>query len=120
MTESQRFFFDAAENTIRDRSNPQVKWRLPNLPGDWSTSEDYAIVSRFTNPASGEPVIAIAGFTIYGTQAAGVFMTNQDLLRAALQNAPKNWEKKDFQFVLHIKVFGKTPERPTVIASNFS
>jgi hypothetical protein len=117
MTESQRFLFE--KDAIYDRSNPRVKWALANIPDDWSTSEDYALVSRFTNPASGQPVIAIAGITIFGTQAAGDFITNQDLLTKALQNAPKNWEKRDFQFVLHTKVFGKTPERPTVIASNF-
>ena len=119
MTESQRFFFDATEDVIYDRSNPKVKWGLGHLSDSWSTTEDYAVVSRFTNPGSGEPVIAIAGFTIFGTQAAGDFMTNPDLLAKAMQNAPRNWEKRDFQFVLHTKVFGKTPERPTVIASSF-
>lgn len=120
MLENQRFFFDATQDVIYDRANPQVRWRLTNLPDDWSTTEDYAVVSRFTNPASGEPVIAIAGFTIYGTRAAGDFITNEDLLTKALQTAPKDWEKRDFQFVLHMKVLGQTPERPTVIASNFS
>jgi len=118
MAENQRFFFDAQNDVIYDRFNPQVKWAVVT-PQDWKVNEDYAIVSRFTNPASGQPVIAIAGLTIFGTQAAGNFITNQDLLAMALHGAPKDWEKRDFQFVLHVKVLGNTPERPTLIASYF-
>lgn len=119
-TENQRFFFDATMEAIDDKkSNPQVRWILTDLHADWSTNEDYAIVSRFTNPASGQPVISIAGLTIYGTQAASDFITNQDLLAEALKGAPKDWRKRDFQFILHTKILGGTPERPTVIASDF-
>jgi len=40
-------------------------------------------------------------------------------LRSALQEAPKDWKGENFQFVLHTKLIGQTPERPTVIASYF-
>jgi hypothetical protein len=113
-----RFFF-GIDNAIYDRSNPNVKWSLENLAPDWKTGEDYALVSRFTNPGSGQPVIVIAGLTNFGTQAAGEFFTDQSLLSEALQQAPKDWRHKNFQFVLHTKIIGNTPERPTVIASNY-
>lgn len=119
MLENQRFYFGVGDE-IYDRSNPTVKWALPHLTPEWKTDEDFAIVSRFINPASGQPVIAIAGFTNYGTQAAGDFVTNQSLLSDALRNAPKGWQKRNFEFVLHMRIIGNTPERPTVIASNFS
>lgn len=119
MLENQRFYFGYGDE-ICDRSNPAVKWKLPHLTPNWKTDEDFAIVSRFTNPASGQPVIIIAGFTNYGTQAAGDFITNRSLLAEALHSAPLNWRQKNFQFVLHMKILGNTPERPTVIASNFS
>jgi hypothetical protein len=116
--ENLRFFF-GVENAIYDRSNPKIKWSLDHLTPDWKTSEDYALVSRFTNPGSGQPVIVIAGLTNFGTQAAGDFITNQGLLSEALENAPKDWKHKNFQFVLHTQIIGNSPERPTVIASNY-
>ena len=118
ITKNLRFFF-GVENAIYDRSDPRVKWSLDQLTPDWKTNEDYALVSRFTNPGSGQPVIVIAGLTNFGTQAAGDFLTNQSLLSEALQKAPKDWKHKNFQFVLHTQIIGNSPERPTVIASNY-
>jgi hypothetical protein len=118
LTENLRFYF-GIDNGIYDRSNPGSKWSLDHLTPDWKTSEDYAIASRFTSPETGQPVVLIAGLTNFGTQAAGEFFTNQSLLTEALQKAPKDWEHKNFQFVLHTKIIGNTPERPIVVASYF-
>jgi hypothetical protein len=118
MTENLRFSFGEG-NQIYDRSHPGVKWSLDHLSPDWKTSEDYAIVSRFISPGTGQPVIVLGGLTNFGTEAAGVFITNQSLLAEALDQAPKDWRRKNFQFVLHTKIIGNTPERPTVVASNF-
>ena len=118
ITKNLRFFF-GIENAIYDRSDPRVKWSLDQLTPDWKTSEDYALVSRFTNPGSGQPVIVIAGLTNFGTQAAGDFLTNQSLLSEAMQRAPKDWKHKNFQLVLHTQIIGNSPERPSVIAANF-
>lgn len=106
-------------NTVLDRSLGRPAWSLPNLRPDWQTTEDYAIVSRFRSPQTGQPVMIMAGLTNFGTQAAGEFITSPDLLAAALQHAPKAWQEKNFQFVLHTRLIGHTPEQPTVIASYF-
>jgi hypothetical protein len=82
-------------------------------------TEDYAIVSRFLSPKTGEPVIVVAGLVNSGTQAAGEFIANKEMLAAALRGAPKDWEGKNLQFVLHSKVIGSTPEHPTVVATYF-
>jgi len=118
MTESLRFYF-GIENAIYDRSHPNLKWSLDHLSSDWKTNEDYALVSRFINPGSGQPVIVIAGLTNAGIEAAGEFLTNRDLLASALRDAPQDWQHKNFQFVLHTKIIGNTPERPTVVATNY-
>ena len=86
---------------------------------DGRTPEDYAIVSRFVSPETGEPVIVLAGLSNYGTQAAGEFFTDPEMLEAALRQAPKDWRNRNFQFVLHTRILGKTPERPTVVAAHF-
>jgi hypothetical protein len=61
----------------------------------------------------------VAGINNPGMQAAGEFVANPEMLAAALRSAPRDWKGKNFQFVLHSKVIGNTPEHPTVIASYF-
>ena len=113
-----RFSF-GENNTVLDRTRSTPSWSLPSLRPDWQTTEDYAIVSRFRSPQTGQPVIIIGGLTNLGTQAAGEFLVSSDLLNAALEKAPKGWQSRNFQFVLHTRIIGNTPERPTVVASYF-
>jgi hypothetical protein len=113
-----RFSF-GANNTVLDRTRGTPAWSLPSLRSDWQTTEDYAIVSRFRSPQTGQPVIIIGGLTNLGTQAAGEFLVSPDLLSAALEKAPRGWQERNFQFVLHTRVIGLTPERPSVVASYF-
>lgn len=120
LTENLRFTYDLdPKNVIRDRMQRERQWRLQNLTPDWQTSEDFAIVSRFQSPETGEPVVVVAGLTNFGTEAAGEFLTSSEMLASALHDAPKDWKRKNFQFVLHTKLIGKTPERPTVVAKYF-
>jgi hypothetical protein len=118
LMDSQHFVFGAT-NVIYDRSRQGTAWSLEHLSPDWKTAEDYAIVSRVTISETGQPVMVIAGLTNYGTRAAGEFVTDQTLLAAAMQQAPEDWKHKNFEFVLHTKLIGNTPERPTVIAAHF-
>jgi hypothetical protein len=118
MTEGLPFVFEVG-SVIRDQTQPGREWRLTNLSPDWHTPEDFAVVSRFFSPDTNQPVIVAAGLSIYGTQAAGEFLTSPSLLSAAVRDAPKDWQKKNFQFVLHTKVLGKTPGTPTVVAKHF-
>jgi hypothetical protein len=113
-----RFSF-GANNTVIDRTKVEPAWSLPSLRPDWQTTEDYAIVSRFRSPQTGQPVIILGGLTNLGTQAAGEFLVSPDLLGTALEKAPKGWQQRNFQFVLHTRIIGLTPERPSVVASYF-
>lgn len=120
VTENLRFAFAPDPGTaIIDRSKSGKEWHLDHLTPEGETPEDYAIVSRFLSPETGEPVIVLAGISNYGTQAAAEFFASEDLLANALKDAPKGWKSKNFQIVLHTKVIGKTPERPTVVAEYF-
>ncbi len=119
LTENLRFSFDVERAAVIDRSQPGKEWQLTNITPDWKAPQDYAIVSRFLSPETGEPVIVLAGVTNSGTQAAGEFFTSPEMLNAALRQAPKGWKEKNFQLVLHTRIIGKTPERPTVVAMHF-
>jgi hypothetical protein len=117
LMENLRFSF-GPHSAIYDHSKPGVSWSV-SVPPDWKVSEDYAVVSRFTSPRTGRPVIMIAGVTNAGTQAAAQFLTSPSLLSKALQQAPKNWKYGNLQFVLHTKLIGDSPEPPTVVAAHY-
>lgn len=105
-------------NRLIDKNAPAKGWTIQVSP-QWTASEDYALISRFKSPDTGETIIALGGATNFGTEAAGEFLTNPDMLGAAMRNAPKNWQNMNFQIVLHVKVQGGAPEQPTVVARYF-
>jgi hypothetical protein len=118
LTAKLRFVF-ADNTTIRDLSTPGRVWQLTNRGIDWKTTEDYAIVTRLTSSDTGEPIFVVAGLSNAGTQAAAEFLTDPNHLAAAMSGAPATWEQDNFQFVLHTRVIGETPEHTTVVARYF-
>jgi len=54
-----------------------------------------------------------------GTQQAGEFLTSEVRLREALANAPSDWQKKNFQAVLHTSIIGQSPGPPKVVTVHF-
>lgn len=111
-------FVEGPPNKLIDRGHPERGWTI-KVSENWTAQEDYAVISRFQSPDTGETIISLAGATNFGTEAAGKFLVNSDLLEAALRNAPKNWKNKNFQIVLHLKVQGNAPEQPTVVDEYF-
>ena len=112
-----RFVFDK-HPTIRDRSDNRL-YTLPTLAPDGRTPEDYAIVSRVFASNTGDLLIAAAGITQYGTHAAGEFLTSPQLLAALAVNAPKDWQKKNLQVLLHTKIVDDTPGPPSIVTTYF-
>jgi hypothetical protein len=116
-----RFQRDAEFNIagIRDDQNPsqtdwQVDWRTPYS----QLTEDYALVSRVSDPTTGETVIVAAGITKYGTLAAGEFLTGSRLEELA-RYAPADWKRKNLQVVLSTKVVKGSPGPPHIVAAHF-
>jgi hypothetical protein len=119
LTENLRFVFvQGPPNRLIDRSRAGAGWTIPVSP-QWTSPEDYAVISRFRSPDTGETIISLAGAANFGTEAAGKFLTDPDRLAAAFRNAPKNWRNKNFQIVLHVNVAGNAPEQPAVVAQYF-
>ncbi len=117
MTRRLRFVFeqDGSARRIRDRAANRT-WQLPRLAPDGKTPEDYAVVTRLFDSASGQPLISAGGITQYGTRAAGEFLTDRSLLEPALAKAPPDWAKKNLQVLLHTDVYKDTPAPPRVLA----
>jgi hypothetical protein len=115
-----RFFIDATHSPLGITDNGVLtKWMLPDLPPDRRTKEDYAIVSRVFHPDTRAMLVELAGITQYGTMAASDLVTNADLLAEALRNAPRGWQKKNLQLVLHVNVISGVPASPRVVAAYF-
>ena len=83
---------------------------------DGKTPEDYAVVSRLVDSATGQVIVSAAGITQYGTRAAGELLTDEELLEAALAKAPAGWQDRKLQVLLHARVYKGIPAAPTVLA----
>jgi hypothetical protein len=123
LVDSLRFTVDrqgGGKVVIRDRTNP--------LRGDWfidyyapllEISKDYALILRATDPKTEKMVVAAAGLSVFGTLAAGEFLTNRDELRKLAAVAPKGWDRKNMEIVLSTEVIRGDAGPPTVVATHF-
>lgn len=120
MTDNLRFVFDAgdsAEMHVQDRFDPSRSW-WPKISGR-KFSEDYAIVSRILDSKSGRVLVTIAGLDQTGTRAAGEFATNPQLVAEFAKQAPKDWNRKNLQIVLHTNVVNDVPGPPAIVAAHY-
>ena len=101
--------------TIQERDGLRRSWSRP-ANARMSTTEDYALISRILNSATGGPSITVAGIGQYGTQAAAELLTSPDRLRDFLATLPKGWESKDLQAVLRVQVLQYQPVAVDVVA----
>jgi hypothetical protein len=119
-----RFFFDIDHQNnaeiVNDRQNPgKTEWKVVNSWPHRRIPADYAIVSRVLNPTTEQAVVIVAGITYYGTHAAGEFLTNEAYFSEALNNAPRDWYRKNMQVVLSTKVISGAHGPPKVVAVHF-
>jgi hypothetical protein len=120
MTDNLRFVFesgDTAEMDIRDKFDASRSWR-PTV-SDGKFREDYALISRILDSKTGSVLVTIAGLDQTGTRAAGDFVSNPQLLVSLLKNAPKDWNRKNLQIVLHTDIVNDIPGTPTVVAAYY-
>ncbi|MGH9541458.1 MAG: hypothetical protein ACRD2H_06210 [Terriglobales bacterium] len=53
------------------------------------------------------------------SHVASELVTNPRLLAAAMQSAPANWEERNLQIVIHVRVIADTPAAQDVVARYF-
>lgn len=106
-------FFGITENGV------PTHWRISLHPDDPKLDEDFAIVSRIFDPDTRQILVQVSGVSHYGTEAAADFITDQELVRQALHDAPYDWPQKNIQIVLHVRVISGAPAAPTIVATHF-
>jgi hypothetical protein len=119
-----RFYFDHDSQTntsmVRDRSDPgNNAWTVANAWPYPTMPTDYAIVTRARNATTEQTVVIAAGITHFGTVAAAEFLSNPAYFNAALPGAPRDWDRKNMQVVLSVKVMSGTAGPPKVLAVHF-
>jgi hypothetical protein len=122
LTGSLRFGFERLPNGARvlDRQNP--------ANGDWSVdlqtpiaqfTRDYAIVSRFRDPKTGQIAVVVAGIGSWGTLAGSEFVISPEYIRKLEANAPRRWDRKNLQVVISTDVIRGSSGPLNVLATHF-
>jgi hypothetical protein len=109
---------------IRDAKNPTSRawsWATnqPPVPITGANSpklQDFALISRIRDSETGHVVVVIGGLYTYGTEAAGEFLTDPDLMQAISQEARRGGSGQNLQIVLGTTVTDGTPGPPRVLA----
>jgi len=78
--------------------------------------QDYALISRIWNSDTGHVVLVIGGLYTYGTQAAGEFLTDPQLMQTIIKAIPPDGAHRNLQIVLGTTVTDDTPGPPRVLA----
>jgi hypothetical protein len=105
---------------LRDSNNPSredwtVDYSVPYL----SLTCDYALVVRVLDLKTEQMVVTAAGLSVFGTLAAGDFLTREEEFRKILAVAPKGWEQKNFELVLSTDVIRGKSGHPNIVAAHF-
>ena len=109
---------------IRDSKNPSSRswsWgtNQPREPVTGANSpklQDFALISRIRDSETGHVVVVIGGLYTYGTETAGEFLTDPNLMQAISRETRLNGSEQNLQIVLGTTVTDGTPGPPRVLA----
>ncbi|HEY1800852.1 MAG TPA: hypothetical protein VGG46_07950 [Terriglobales bacterium] len=105
---------------IRDRDNPaKHDWAINYSEPYLDITKDYALILRVRDPKTDQVVVVAAGLSVFGTSAAGKFLTDPDDMKKLAAIAPKDWGNKNMEIVLSTVVIRGTAGHGTIIASQF-
>jgi hypothetical protein len=101
---------------IQDRTNSGQVWG-EHYGKNGEVIDDAAIVARLLDSGTGQFIIIVAGIGERGTQAAGEFVSNPELLEQGLKNLPAGWQNKNLEIVLQTTVTDLVPGPAHVVAA---
>jgi hypothetical protein len=77
--------------------------------------QDFALISRIRDAGTGHVVVVVGGLYTYGTQAAGEFLTDPELMQE-IARIERLGSSRNLQIVLETTVTDGTPGPPHVVA----
>ena len=78
--------------------------------------QDFALISRTRNSETGHVVVVIGGLYTYGTQSAGEFLTDSQLMQVIARAEQLDGAHQNLQIVLGTTITDDTPGPPRVLA----
>ena len=103
---------------IVDQKTGKV-WKPANQTNEGFADQDYGILCRLYDPASGQIVMIAAGILTFGTLGAAELLFKPNLFNKLIQQAPAGWESKNFQALIHVSVINTDSSIPNIIATHF-
>jgi hypothetical protein len=105
----------------KDQSSRSWSWATnqstdPPKGGGGPVLQDFALISRIRNSETGHVVVVIGGLYTYGTQAAGEFLSDPQLIQAVGKAIRSDSTHQNLQIVLGTTVTDGTPGPPRVLA----
>lgn len=125
LTAGLRFHFDndpeMQELRIVDRQNPaNTSWRRgAELRGRRGDYVDYALLTRFLSPDTGQYVLVVAGLGHGGTIAAGEFVVSARDMESLMSQAPRGWSGRGVEAVIKTTVVQDEAGPPYIVATHF-
>lgn len=105
---------------IHDRNNPaNDNWTIDYAKPYLDITKDYALILRMKDPKTDQVVVVAAGLSVFGTSAAGKFLTDPDDIKKLAAIAPPDWTNKNMELVLSTVVIRGTAGHGTIVASQF-
>ena len=109
---------------IRDAKNPLSRnwsWATDQPPEPLTGAnspkiQDFALISRIRDSETGHVVVVIGGLYTYGTEAAGEFLTDPEVMKAVASQLRPGGTGQNLQIVLGTTVTDGTPGPPRVLA----
>jgi len=80
---------------------------------------DYAIVARYRDTLTGQPVVIAAGISEEDTEAAGELISNAADLETLLRVAPANWRNMNMEAVIETQIIDGHDGPPRLRAVEF-
>ncbi len=123
LTDTLRFGFDGLPDhwpRIRDRNRPERQgWSVDFSLPVAKLNRDYAIVSRVQDPKTERVTVIVAGIGMWGTKAAGEFLTDAAHMEKLRAVAPAGWETMNLQVVISTDVIQGVAGPPKVLDTHF-
>lgn len=106
----QNGVFRIQEQGARGRS-----W-YARLDNHGAIREDYGVVTRLVSSPTGQFIIAVAGITSDGSEAAAEMVTTSEFLNKVVSALPAGWEHMNVQIVVRTSVTDSVAGPPEVAA----
>ena len=102
---------------VSDQKNPSAQnWVVDFNSPYTSLSQDYALVGRFADPATGQMDVLAAGISSNGTLSASECLGDDGCLRSILDLDPAKGRKRNVEAVISTQVIGGKSGPPVVLA----